>query len=113
MRMKPIFLAIAIASAALVTTGAAYAGGAGGCVGPLCFHVSPDLYDYDNHHYNNDWGISSDEAVRIAKRHGVRHVDDVTRHRSSYEVSGTDRHDDDITVTVDRRDGRVTDISHD
>jgi hypothetical protein len=112
MRMKPIFLAIAIASAALVTTGAAYAG-VSIHLGPGGIYVDPHLYDYDNHHYNNDWGISSDDAVRIAKRHGVRHVDDVTRHRSSYEVSGTDRHDDDITVTVDRRDGRVLDISHD
>jgi hypothetical protein len=109
MNIKPVFFAFAVASATVAMTGAANAFGI--TIGPGGVQVNPGYYyDYDNHHYDN-WGISADQAVRIARDNGVRHVDDVQRHRNTYEVSGQTRHHRYITVTIDRGNGRVLDVS--
>lgn len=107
MRMKPVFVALAIASATLVTAGAAHAGiGIG--VGPGGIYIDPG-YDHDGRHYDN-WGISRDQAIRIARDNGVRYVEDVDRTRRYFIVSGQTRRHNDIKVTIDRRDGDVVDI---
>jgi hypothetical protein len=113
MSMKPVFVALAIASATLATTGAAHAGGIGGfgggfCVEGFCGYVGPG-YDLDGRHYDN-WGISRDQAIRIAKDNGVRYVEDVDRTRRYYIVSGETRRHHDISVTIDRSDGDVVEI---
>jgi hypothetical protein len=111
MRMKPVFLALAIASATLAMTGGAYAFGF--VIGPNGVYVDPGHdYNYDNQHYDN-WGIDANDAVRIAKHNGVRYVDEVVKHRHTYEVSGQTRHHNDITVTIDRGSGDVIDINRD
>jgi hypothetical protein len=109
--MRPVFVALAIASATVASTGAAHAGsllGGGVCVGGFCGYVGPG-YDLDNRHYDT-WGISTSDAIAIAKANGVRYVEDVERRRHTYVVSGQTRRHNDITVTIDRDDGDVIDI---
>ncbi len=109
MNMKPLFLALAVASATVATTVGANAGvtlhfGPGGVT------VGPQYnYDYDNRHYDN-WGISRDEAINIAQDNGMRYVQNVRRRSHSYVVYGQTRHHSSITVTVDRNSGRVIGI---
>ena len=50
------------------------------------------------------------QAVRIAKREGIRSVDDVRRTRSRYLVEGSDRRGNDMRVSVDRRSGEVISV---
>jgi hypothetical protein len=51
--------------------------------------------------------LSEREAIRIARREGLREVDDVERTRRSFRVIGVDRRGRDILVEVDRRNGDV------
>jgi hypothetical protein len=106
MSMKLIVFAVASVLGMGMTAGGASAIS-------LEFNVGPGFYyDYNNRHYDN-WGISADDAVRIAKHHGVRYVDKVSRDSDSYEVSGETKHHNDITVTIDRQSGEVTDVERD
>ncbi|WAP67024.1 PepSY domain-containing protein [Jiella pelagia] len=52
-------------------------------------------------------GVSEREAVRIARRQGMRDVGAVTRTRNSYRVAGTDRRGHRIRVDIDRDSGAV------
>ncbi|PSH61930.1 PepSY domain-containing protein [Phyllobacterium sophorae] len=54
--------------------------------------------------------IDERQAVRIAKREGIRSVDDVRRTRSRYLVEGSDRRGNDMRVSVDRRSGEVISV---
>lgn len=54
--------------------------------------------------------LSEREAVRIARREGVRDVDRVSSRRSTYRVEGIDRRGRDIEVTIDRRSGDVLSV---
>ncbi|MCQ8780633.1 PepSY domain-containing protein [Mangrovibrevibacter kandeliae] len=51
--------------------------------------------------------ISENDAVRIARRQGMRDIDEVRRVRNIYRVDGFDRRGDDIRVDVDRYSGEV------
>lgn len=52
-------------------------------------------------------GVSERDAVRIARRQGLREVRQVTRTRNAYRVAGVDRRGDRIRVDVDRDSGAV------
>lgn len=52
-------------------------------------------------------GVSEREAIRIAKRQGLRDVDAVTKTRDTYRVAGIDRRGRDIRVDIDRDSGQV------
>lgn len=52
-------------------------------------------------------GVSEREAVRIARRQGMRDVGAVTKTRNSYRVAGTDRRGHRIRVDIDRDSGAV------
>ena len=54
--------------------------------------------------------VSEREAVRIARREGVRDVDSITKTRRSYRIAGIDRRGDDIRVDIDRRSGEVLSV---
>ncbi|MCB8839061.1 PepSY domain-containing protein [Aurantimonas sp. VKM B-3413] len=54
--------------------------------------------------------VSEREAVRIARRQGVRDVDSITKTRRSYRIAGIDRRGDDIRVDIDRRSGEVLSV---
>lgn len=53
--------------------------------------------------------ISEDEAVRIARREGLRRVERVREGRRGWVVVGIDRNGDDMRITIGR-DGEVIDI---
>ena len=53
--------------------------------------------------------ISEDEAVRIARREGMRRVERVREGRRGWVVVGIDRNGDDMRVMIGR-DGEVIDI---
>ncbi|NDW03854.1 PepSY domain-containing protein [Jiella sp. 40Bstr34] len=52
-------------------------------------------------------GVSEREAIRIARRQGLREVGAVTKTRQSYRVAGTDRRGRRIRVDIDRDSGAV------
>ncbi len=61
----------------------------------------------DRDRYEVRDGISEREAVRIARRQGMRDVGAVTKTRSSYRVAGTDRRGHRLRVDIDRDSGAV------
>lgn len=65
-------------------------------------------YDEDD----EDYGISRREAVRIARRRGLLDVENVSRRRGVWIVSGTDDEGDDIRVVVNDE-GYVVDVRRD
>ncbi len=106
--MNKMLVALAGASL-LATAGSAYSQSIQ--IGPGGVRIIPPGFEEpgrDGYHHSS--GISEDEAVSIAQHNGVRHVDSVDRRHDSFEVSGRDRHQNRIIVTVDRRDGRVLDV---
>ncbi|MEF2551522.1 PepSY domain-containing protein [Aurantimonas sp. A2-1-M11] len=54
--------------------------------------------------------VSERDAVRIAKRQGMRRVDQVSRSRGAYRVEGGDRRDRRMRVEIDRRSGDVLSV---
>lgn len=54
--------------------------------------------------------LSDREAVRIARREGLREVDNVSRRRAVIRVDGIDRRGRDITVIIDRRSGDILNV---
>lgn len=61
---------------------------------------------------DRDYGISRREAVRIARRRGVVDVENVSRRRGVWIVTGTDDEGDDIRVVVNDE-GYVVDVRRD
>lgn len=61
---------------------------------------------------DQDYGISRREAVRIARRRGLVDVENVSRRRGVWIVSGTDDEGDDIHVVVNDE-GYVVDVRRD
>ena len=51
--------------------------------------------------------VSERDAIRIARRQGVRDVGSVTKTRSTYRVAGIDRRGHRIRVDIDRDSGSV------
>lgn len=60
--------------------------------------------------YRRISSISERTAVRIARSEGLRDVDDIRRTRSRFIVEGTDYRGDDISVSIDRRNGDVISV---
>ena len=75
---------------------------------PRAPRLPAPAYDDDD----QDYGISRREAVRIARRRGVVDVENVSRRRGVWIVSGTDDEGDDIRVVVDDE-GYVVDVRRD
>jgi hypothetical protein len=106
--MKKTLAALAFAS----ILGAAGSAGAQSIeFGPGGVRITPPGFEEPYRHRDrSDYGISERDAIRIARRNGVRQVEFVDRHRNSFEVAGRDRRDRRITVVVDRRDGDILDV---
>ena len=111
---------LAAGLAALMSVGSIGAASAQGIqIGPDGVQIIPRGYQQDN---RRDYGrdrdhrqmreISQRDAIRIAKRNGLREVSFVDQSRRAYEVNGFDRRSRDIVVVVDRRTGEVLDVSH-
>lgn len=109
--MNRIFKQIAVAALA-VTAVAAPAAAQGISIGPNGVRVEDprDTQRSDRNDRRASSEVTEREAVRSAKREGVREVEDVRRTKSSYKVEGTDRSGDDIAVTVDRQTGDVLSV---
>lgn len=78
-------------------------------IGPGGVRIVPPGYEEPYRERARD-GITRSEAVRIAQRNGVRHVEYVEQGRRSFEVGGRDRRDRSIIVFVSRRDGAIVDV---
>jgi hypothetical protein len=55
--------------------------------------------------------VSRGEAVGIARREGLRDVDDVSRRGPLWRIEGQDRRGSEMTVAVDARTGEVRRVS--
>ncbi|MCE7029118.1 PepSY domain-containing protein [Jiella avicenniae] len=68
-----------------------------------------DRDDYYRRDHRRDVreGVSEREAIRIARRQGMRDVGAVTKTRQTYRVAGTDRRGHRIRVDIDRDSGAV------
>lgn len=81
-------------------------------IGPGGIEVNPDRgrpgRDRDRSYRRDE--IGEREAARIARRQGMREVDDISRRRSSIVVRGEDRRGNDMRVVIDRRTGDVLDV---
>jgi hypothetical protein len=76
-------------------------------IGPAGVEVLEDRRGPPRRDRRDRYELSEREAIRIARREGLREVDDVERTRRSYRVIGVDRRGRDILVEVDRRNGEV------
>ncbi|MGH6926502.1 MAG: PepSY domain-containing protein [Propylenella sp.] len=102
--MKKLLTAVAFAA----TVGAAgFANAQSIEFGPGGVRINPPGFE-EPYRYRDR--ISEREAIRIARRNGVREVEFVDRRRDVFEVEGFDRRDRRIVVVIDRRSGDVLDI---
>lgn len=76
-------------------------GGGGVYVDPGRRAPPPRYYDDDY----RDWRVSRNEAVRIARRNGMREVWDVDRRGRYWVVRGENRNGRRVTMRIDRNGG--------
>ncbi|MEX6508072.1 PepSY domain-containing protein [Jiella sp. M17.18] len=89
-------------------------------IGPNGVRVVPnDSYRYRDHRDHGRYNrrderhiseISEHEAVRIARRQGMRDVRAITRTPRSFRVAGADRRGDRMSVSIDRFSGEVLSV---
>lgn len=55
-------------------------------------------------------GVTAEQALEIARKHGLVHLKEIERDDGKWEVEGTDAEGREIEIEVDLRTGEVVDI---
>ena len=103
--MRAYVLPALMAAGLVFAAAPASAQGFGVYVGPngAGVRVAPDGRHYDRGY--DDWRVSRTEAIRIARRNGMREVFDVERTRHNWIVRGVNYRGRRVAMRIDREGG--------